>query len=264
MVLEKHYNNKIRVIDQIGQGGFGKVYLIRTRSSDEYPDIQYYAMKVILKSRIINSEKKIIYAKNEMEILASIDNPFVVKLYYAFHCSEKLYLIMELMTGGDLRRLMNQKITLTENETKFYTASITMALEHLHSLKIIYRDLKPENVMFDVNGCLKLVDLGLCKVVNSVDEKTSTICGTIEYLAPEVVSKKRYDMMVDWWSLGILTYDMLLGSTPFPSDNRKKLINKIVSEVPNIPKLVSKEATSFMKQLLFKNPKKRLGVNSNY
>ncbi|MEN2497822.1 MAG: Ribosomal protein S6 kinase beta-2 [Marteilia pararefringens] len=305
----KRYKAKFKVIDEIGRGGFGTVYLIRTRKeyssqcadkyqpedaqkqceeedgkcppinalncsgkttdSNEADDIsdlqdyeendQMYAMKVIRISRICKSTKQLNYAKNEMKLLSSIDHPLIVKLFYAFHCSKRLYLIMELLNGGDLASLKEKMTVLTETEVRFYSASILIALEHLHSMLIIYRDLKPENVMFDVTGRIKLVDFGLCRIIDSCDDKAHTICGTIEYLAPEIVSRKSYDRMIDFWSLGVLIYDLLLGHPPFIAKDKKKLINQITSQAPNLPNLVHSAAANLIKNLLAKNPQKRLG-----
>jgi len=254
------YTQNFRVIDIIGKGGFGKVYLIRRREvSENLLDEDFFAMKVIKIERILKSDKQVGYVMNEMKLLSKIDHPFIVKLFYAFKSPKHLYLIMELMSGGDMRSILDQRVLLTEVEVKFYVASIVLALTHLHSLNIIYRDLKPENIMFDMSGHIKIIDLGLCKITESSNDKTSTICGTIEYLAPEVVSRKPYDNLVDWWSLGILIYHMLVGTMPFTHSEKKKLINKILSQMPKIPCLLSSNATSVIKQLLHKKPEKRLG-----
>jgi len=217
------YSKNFRVIDEIGKGGFGKVYLIRQREyGSMLRDEDFFAMKVINISRVMRSEKQVNYVINEMRLLAQIDNPFVVKLFYAFKSEKHLYFIMELMCGGDMRSFLTERVVLTEVETRFYAASVVLALRHLHSLNIIYRDLKPENIMFTQNGHIKVIDFGLCKITDFAGEKANTICGTVEYLAPEIVSKKPYDFRIDWWSLGILIHHMLVGIMPFTADDKKK------------------------------------------
>jgi p70 ribosomal S6 kinase len=151
-----------------------------------------------------------------------------VDLAYAFQTGGKLYLILEYLSGGELFMQLEREGIFMEDTASFYLAEITLALEHLHSHGIIYRDLKPENILLDNNGHIKLTDFGLCK--ESVDETsvTHTFCGTIEYMAPEILTRTGHAKAVDWWSLGALMFDMLTGAPPFTAENRKKTIDKIL------------------------------------
>jgi serine/threonine protein kinase len=242
-------------IKLLGRGTFGKVLLVRKISSDKL-----YAMK-ILKKDLVKIKNQVDHTKTERKILEQIDHPFIVSLYYAFQDQKKLYLVTEFMQGGELFYHLRKEGIFKESRAKFYLCEIVLALEHLHSNGCIYRDLKPENILIDIDGHIKLTDFGLSKIVLSKkdDERAFTICGTPEYLAPEVIMDKGYDKTVDWWSLGALFYEMLTGFSPFKTSQRDKLDLKIYTRPVTMHAFFSDDVKSLISQLLKVNPKERLG-----
>ncbi|KAI8147876.1 kinase-like domain-containing protein [Fennellomyces sp. T-0311] len=233
----------------LGRGAFGKVLLVKHRTSKTL-----YAMKTLKKASLVLHVNNI---KTERQILEQVRHPFIVQLYYAFQTSAELHMILEYAVGGELFRYLDQEGMFSEPMACFYASELILALSHLHSLGIVYRDLKPENCLLDQKGHILLTDFGLSKV--SLDGKTNTICGTAEYMAPEVLAGLQYDYAVDWWSLGILIYDMLTGSPPFKGSNRQKTIDTIMSKKPVMPYYFTNEAKSLLNGLLRKNPHVRLG-----
>ncbi|KAJ1649206.1 hypothetical protein IWQ61_009634, partial [Dispira simplex] len=243
------------VMRLIGQGAYGRVFLVQHKQSG-----QYFAMKVVRKSRVVANSRQITFTKAERAILEDVRHPFVVRLFYAFQTAECLYLILEYASGGELFHHMNVERMFTERVARFFTAEIVLALEHLHTLGIIYRDLKPENCLLDSDGHIVLTDFGLSKLGLPENGKTSTFCGTIEYMAPEVLDESPYDQCVDWWSLGILLYDMITGAPPFHGSNKKKVMDAIRHKGIKFPDYVSPDARDLITQLLSKNPAQRLGT----
>ncbi|CAO3567420.1 unnamed protein product [Mortierella alpina] len=240
----------------IGRGAYGKVYLVRHISSNAL-----YAMKVLKKASIIVHAKDTECTMSERKILEAIRHPFIVKLHYAFQTDHRLYLILEYASGGELFTHLAAERMFSEENTAFYAAQLVLALEHLHSLGIIYRDLKPENIMLNAHGDIVLTDFGLSKVpLEHSDGRTGTVCGTIEYMAPEVISERvQYDRTVDWWSLGIVIHDMLTGSPPFVANNRKKTMDAIMNKKLNLPYYLSSDAKDLLGKLLKRTPSSRLG-----
>ena len=236
----------------LGKGSYGKVILAKDKLTNNF-----YAIKTIKKSRIVqNGRVSTIF--NERNILSKLDNPFIVRTYFAFQTDTKFCFGLEYVSGGELFHYLSEEGTLTINEVRLYIAEITSGLEYLHSVNIIYRDLKPENVLIDEDGHIKLTDFGLAKDI-SEDSKASTLCGTLEYLAPEVVKEEKpYGVEVDWWGLGILTYEMLFGDPPFCDENKTKLFKKICEEEPIFPDNTDQATISFIKGLLNKNSEERL------
>ncbi|KAI7883023.1 Pkinase-domain-containing protein [Lichtheimia hyalospora FSU 10163] len=234
----------------LGRGAFGKVYLVQHHTSRSL-----YAMKVLKKASL---RLHVNHIKTEREILEQVHHPFIVQLYYAFQTSDELHMILEYAMGGELFRYLDQAGTFTESMASFYAAELVLALSHLHSLGIIYRDLKPENCLLDKSGHILLTDFGLSKT--SLDGKTNTICGTVEYMAPEVLAGLKYDYTVDWWSLGILIYDMLTGSPPYKGKDRDETMHLIMSKNVVMPYYFSSEAKDLVAKLLRKNPHLRLGA----
>ncbi|KAJ3254121.1 serine/threonine protein kinase psk1 [Boothiomyces macroporosus] len=235
------------VLSVIGKGAYGKVYLVR-----EIETKQIFAMKVLKKASIVLHEQQ---TRNERSILKDIDSPFIVKLYYAFQSPFRLYLILTYCAGGELFTLLNRERMFTQDASRFYISELLLGIEHLHSLGIIYRDLKPENVMLDNDGHIKLTDFGLSKV--AID--AHTICGTIEFMAPEILQEQPYGKVVDYWSLGIMLYDMLTGSPPFTGSNRKKIMENVVKKKPMFPKYLTTTSRDLLTKLLKKHPGVRLG-----
>ena len=202
----------------LGKGGYGKVFQVRKTSGNDRHKL--YAMKVLKKATIARNAKDTAHTKAERNILESVKNPFVVDLIYAFQTDGKLYLILEYLSGGELFMQLEKEGIFMEDMASFYLTEILLALEHLHSEGIIYRDLKPENILLDATGHIKLTDFGLCKESIFEGAQTHTFCGTIEYMAPEILLRHGHDKSVDWWSFGALMFDMLTGSVVFFGFNK--------------------------------------------
>lgn len=198
-----------QLLKVVGRGSFGKVYMARKKD-----DNKIYAVKTLKKDFIIRTNQ-VNNTKIERDIMQQISHPFVVKLHYAFQSTESLYFVTDFLNGGELFFHLCNEIRFSEDRARFYAAQIVLALAHLHSKGIIYRDLKPENVLLDSEGHLKLTDFGLSKVKQPEEGLTNTFCGTPEYLAPEVIKANGHSFKVDWWSLGMLTYEMISGINPF-------------------------------------------------
>lgn len=215
----------VEVHGLVGEGEFGKV-LMATRKEDK----QLFAMKVLRKEHLIlRGETMVAQAITEKQILQEMaiqPHPFVVSLHYAFQTDDCLYLLMDFVGGGDLFALIEARGALPEPAVQIYSAELALALEHVHSLNIIYRDLKPENIMVGIDGHLKLTDFGMSKRLEGIQVEAGsqrrvgiegTICGTPEYIAPEVLQGKPYSSAIDWWTLGCLVYEMIIGKPPFRS-----------------------------------------------
>jgi len=240
----------------IGRGAYGKVLLVRHKASR-----RLYAMKVLKKASLFLKTKHVEHTKAERQILEEVKHPFIVQLFYAFQTDDRLYLILEFASGGELFTHMAAERMFSEEVASFYLAELILALEHLHSLGIVYRDLKPENCLLDSDGHVVLTDFGLSKV--AIAQKTNTVCGTVEYMAPEILMEKHYGKGVDWWSLGILLFEMIVGHTPFNAGNRKKTMDAILKKKLQVPYYVSSEAKDLCNKLLRKNPDVRLGCDDD-
>uniref|UniRef100_A0A8C8RKZ4 Ribosomal protein S6 kinase n=1 Tax=Pelusios castaneus TaxID=367368 RepID=A0A8C8RKZ4_9SAUR len=194
----------------LGKGGYGKVFQVRKVTGANTGKI--FAMKVLKKAMIVRNAKDTAHTKAERNILEEVKHAFIVDLIYAFQTGGKLYLILEYLSGGELFMQLEREGIFMEDTACFYLAEISMALGHLHQKGIIYRDLKPENIMLNHQGHVKLTDFGLCKESIHDGTVTHTFCGTIEYMAPEILMRSGHNRAVDWWSLGALMYDMLTGA----------------------------------------------------
>lgn len=246
----------------IGQGGYGKVFQVKKKHGSDAGTI--YAMKVLKKALIVRSKKDISHTKSERNILEEVKFPFIVDLKYAFQTDGKLYLLLEYLSGGELFMYLDREGIFSEDTAKFYSCEITLALQHLHSLGIIYRDLKPENIMLNKEGHVVLTDFGLCKEsIYNRDDVTHTFCGTIEYMAPEVLSREGHGKSVDWWSLGALMFDMLTGSPPFCSSNRKKTMEKILRAKIAFPPYLSLASRDLLQRLMRRDIGARLGSTND-
>ncbi|XP_025091698.1 ribosomal protein S6 kinase beta-2-like isoform X2 [Pomacea canaliculata] len=254
---EKIKPKDFELLKMLGRGGYGKVIQVRKLTGQDSGKI--FAMKVLKKATIARSAKDAAHTRAERNILEAVKHPFIVELKYAFQTDGKLYLILEYLPGGELFTRLETEGMLMEDDACFYIAEIVLAIEHLHAQGIIYRDLKPENVLLDKAGHIKLTDFGLCKEAIGEGSLTHTFCGTIEYMAPEILTRCGHGKAVDWWSLGALMYDMQTGSPPFTAENRKKTIEKILKGRLILPQYLSAEAKSLIRQLLKKNPCERLG-----
>jgi len=198
------------------------------------------------------------HTKTERNVLTKLSHPFLVKLHYSFQTPDKLYFVMDFINGGELFYHLQNERKFSNDRARFYCAEIVLALEYLHANGVMYRDLKPENLLIDSSGHIKLTDFGLSKEGISTDGRTSTFCGTPEYLAPEIVEGKQYTMSVDWWSLGTLLYEMLTGLPPFYDEDVNKMYQKKMNAALDIPDYVESKAKDLTKRFLDRNPATRL------
>ncbi|KAG0293540.1 hypothetical protein BGZ96_002709 [Linnemannia gamsii] len=234
----------------IGTGTFGRVYLTKFRQNQTY-----YAMKVLKKSEVVRL-KQVEHINSEKQILAQVHYPFIVNLFTTFQDDRHLYMLLEYVIGGELFSHLRKAGQFTNDMTRFYAAEIVLAIEYLHSKDIIYRDLKPENLLLDSAGHVKITDFGFAK---HVQDRTWTLCGTPEYLAPEIIQSKGHGKAVDWWALGILIFEMLAGYPPFFDDNPFGIYEKILAGRIYFPPHIDPTAKDLIKKLLTADRTKRLG-----
>ncbi|XP_076338043.1 ribosomal protein S6 kinase beta-1-like [Tachypleus tridentatus] len=254
---EKTGPKDFELLRVLGKGGYGKVFQVRKVTGKDTNKI--FAMKVLKKATIVRNQKDTAHTKAERNILEAVKHPFIVDLIYAFQTGGKLYLILEYLSGGELFMHLEREGIFLEDTASFYLSEILLALEHLHKEGIIYRDLKPENILLDAQGHVKLTDFGLCKESIQDGVITHTFCGTIEYMAPEILMRSGHAKAVDWWSLGALMYDMLTGAPPFTAENRKKTIEKILKCKLNLPPYLTPDARDLIRKLLKRQVSQRLG-----
>lgn len=253
-------SNKISLDDfeieeLLGKGGFGEVYKVKMKSNNKY-----YALKTIDKKKVMKSKIRN-YVEIERNIYSNSHSPFIVKFYRAFQSTLYLYLLIEYMPNGDLKSFIKNFKTLPENEVRLIAAQIILAIEHLHYQGIIYRDLKPDNILFDSEGYVKLTDFGLCKA-HVIDNKScKSFCGSLSYLPPEILDKKGHGRAADWYCLGTVIYEMLNGIPPYFSPCGKDVImNNIRSaELTFNNDNISDEAKDLIRKLMCRNIDKRLG-----
>ncbi|GLE05498.1 hypothetical protein PINS_up014521 [Pythium insidiosum] len=253
----------------VGRGAFGKVLLVRKKDGKNAGHI--YAMKILVKAHIIKNDQ-VENTKAEQHILKEISHPFIVRLRYAFQNADKLYLVMDYYPGGSMFYHLRKSKRFTEERTRLYMAQLLTALMHLHSKQIAYRDLKLENILMDPQGNIALTDFGLSKEGQAIegairasqaDHGMKTICGTAEYMAPELLRHQPYGKVVDWWSYGILLYEMLTGRTPFVDRNRRQMFKNIMQAEVIYPPYISAVARSLISKLLNRDPSRRLGGGPN-
>ncbi|KAF8926234.1 AGC protein kinase Gad8, partial [Haplosporangium bisporale] len=234
----------------IGKGSFGKVMQVRKRDTS-----RIYALKILRKAHIIS--------RSERTVLAQINNPFIVPLKFSFQSPEKLYLVLAFVNGGELFHHLQREGRFSEERSRFYAAELMCALECLHGFNVVYRDLKPENILLDYTGHIALCDFGLCKLGMTETETTNTFCGTPEYLAPELLLGQGYTKTVDWWTLGVLLYEMLTGLPPFYDENIHEMYRKILQDELRFPDEVAPDARALLSALLTRDPNQRLGSNGS-
>jgi serine/threonine protein kinase len=220
-------------------------------------------MKVVNKSLIKKSRSDVRHIRTERDVLVTVDHPFVVKLHYAFETPEKVCFVLDFCRGGELFRLLEVEGLIAEDKARFYLSEIACALEYLHSMDIVYRDLKSENVMLDEKGHVKLIDFGLSKIFNGDETLTNTFCGTIDCMAPEVVmdaDSPGHGKPADWWSFGVFMFDLLVGRSPFSSSHgRRATQERILRGKFFVPNFVSPTAADLIRKLLRKSVDRRLG-----
>ncbi|KAJ4420601.1 cAMP-dependent protein kinase catalytic subunit [Gnomoniopsis sp. IMI 355080] len=239
------------ILRTLGTGSFGRVHLVQSRHNQ-----RFYAVKVLKKAQVVKM-KQVEHTNDERKMLGEVKHPFLITLWGTFQDSRNLYMVMDFVEGGELFSLLRKSGRFPNPVAKFYAAEVTLALEYLHEKNIIYRDLKPENLLLDRHGHLKITDFGFAK---RVPDKTWTLCGTPDYLAPEVVSNKGYNKSVDWWSLGILIYEMLCGYTPFwDSGSPMKIYENILRGKVKYPAYINPDAQDLLERLITADLTKRLG-----
>jgi serine/threonine protein kinase len=217
-------------------------------------------MKILKKSHLVR-RRQIERTRTERKVLSAVNHPFIMKLHYAFQSPDKLYLVLDYCPGGELFFHLSRFRRFPERVARFYAAELLLALGHLHKRGIIYRDLKPENVLLDADGHVKLGDFGLAKAgIRHAYEGATSMCGTPEYMAPEVLAQQGHGFCVDYWGLGMLTYEMMTGLPPWYTTDRAKLFRRLRSAPLDIPPYFSAQSASFTSALLERNPRRRLGV----
>lgn len=247
----------------LGQGSFGKVFLVEKKDTHKL-----FAMKSLRKDVILENDQ-VESTKLEKEILLKANHPFFVRMAYIFQTDQKIYFVMNFVRGGELFTHLQNEKRFKEERAKFYTAQIISAIGYLHEKKIIYRDIKPENILMGEDGYLNLADFGLAKEMTNRDFTTS-FCGTPEYLAPEIIQNKGHNHAVDWWSIGILAYEMIVGFPPFYHSNQQtmyELIEKFPVKFPDPVKHkieMTEEAKDLISKLLEKDPTKRIGTEGGF
>lgn len=241
----------------VGKGSFGKVMQVMKKDTN-----RIYALKTLRKQHII-SRSEVAHTLAERSVLAQINNPFIVPLKFSFQSPDKLYLVLAFVNGGELFHHLQKEQRFDINRSRFYAAELLCALECLHGFGVIYRDLKPENILVDYVGHIALCDFGLCKLDMKDEDKTNTFCGTPEYLAPELLHGQGYTKAVDWWTLGVLLYEMLTGLPPFYDENTNEMYRKILSEPLQFPgpEIVPPAARDLLSKLLDRDATRRLGTN---
>ncbi|EPQ55282.1 kinase-like protein [Gloeophyllum trabeum ATCC 11539] len=235
-------------------GSFGRVHLVRSKHN-----LRFYAVKVLNKEKIVRT-KQVSHTNDEQHMLMAVQHPFIINLWGCFQDSLNLYMVMDYVPGGELFTLLRRSNRFPDPVAKFYAAEVALALHHLHSLDIIYRDLKPENILLNFDGHIKIADFGFAK---HCDTTTWTLCGTPDYLAPEIIGKQRYNKSVDWYALGVLIFEMLSGLPPFhqPDGNPVILYEKIGHGLAYIrwPPVFSAHSMDLIEHLMDKDPSKRYG-----
>ncbi|XP_042726979.1 cGMP-dependent protein kinase 2 isoform X1 [Lagopus leucura] len=244
----------LEVVTTLGVGGFGRVELVKVKNENVA-----FAMKCIKKKHVVDTKQQE-HIYSEKKILEQICSPFIVKLYRTFKDNKYVYMLLEACLGGELWSLLRDRGSFDEPTTKFCVGCVTEALDYLHHIEIVYRDLKPENLILDAEGYIKLVDFGFAKKIGS-GQKTWTFCGTPEYVAPEVILSKGHDFSVDFWSLGILVYELLTGSPPFSGADQMTTYNLILKGIEKLdfPRTITRRPEDLIRRLCRQNPTERLG-----
>lgn len=240
----------------LGRGAFAKVYLVRGKGSNRE---NWYALKAYNKQAIVQKNQAQYIHTEKAALQACSDHPYIVTLYYAFQSKDRLFLVMEYCGGGDLLSALTRRKAFTESEAAFYIGEIALALSHLHSKGIVFRDLKPENVVMDLDGHCLLTDFGISKEGIKDHTSANTFCGSPMYLAPEMLSRSGHGFALDWYSVGALCFELLTGLPPFYTNDKKQLFHNILRGHLVIPDYLSPNARDLIQRLLHRDPKQRLG-----
>mmetsp|Transcript_33887 Transcript_33887/g.91727 ORF Transcript_33887/g.91727 Transcript_33887/m.91727 type:complete len:365 (-) Transcript_33887:131-1225(-) len=236
----------------VGTGTFGRVRVVKIKNSKDRTPL---AIKIMKKSEVIRL-KQVEHVRAEKQIMAMIEHPFIVNLLTTFQDEKRLFMLLEYINGGELFSYLRKEGRLPNDSARFYAGEIILAFSYLHSLNIVYRDLKPENLLIDSEGHMKITDFGFAKVV---EDRTWTLCGTPEYLAPEIVQSKGHGKPVDWWAVGILIFEMLAGYPPFYDENPFGIYQKVLAGKIEFPRHFDVKVKDLIKRLLVKESGKRLG-----
>ncbi|GCE97045.1 camp-dependent protein kinase catalytic subunit [Zygosaccharomyces mellis] len=250
----KYCLDDFQILRTLGTGSFGRVHLVRSNHNG-----RFYALKV-LKKHVIVKLKQVEHTNDERRMLSIVAHPFLIRMWGTFQDAEQIFMVMDYIEGGELFSLLRKSQRFPNPVAKFYAAEVCLALEYLHANNIIYRDLKPENILLDRNGHIKITDFGFAKYVPDV---TYTLCGTPDYIAPEVISTKPYNKSVDWWSFGIYIYEMLAGYTPFYDANAMKTYENILNAEVKFPPFFHPDAQDLLSKLIMRDLSKRLGNLQN-
>ena len=240
----------LEVIRTLGVGSFGRVKMVRHKPTDVA-----YALKCMHKGQVV-ATKQTEHVMNEKAIMEMCDHPFVLSNTATFQDDSQLYIVIELILGGELFSILRERQKFDLATARFYAACVAAAFTYLHDRKIVYRDLKPENLLLDADGYAKVVDFGFAKVVT---EKTYTLCGTPDYLAPEIIQNKGHNCSADWWSFGVLVYECMVGVAPFAADDPMDIYSNILGEELQFPWFFNGTARHLIENLLDRNPISRLG-----
>jgi len=236
----------------LGVGTFGRVKLVLHEKDGNRP----YALKCMRKGQVI-ALKQVEHVMNEKKLLELCEHPFLLRLAATFQDDNEIYMLLELALGGELFSVLRDKVKFEEAQSRFYASNVCSAFSYMHDKMVVYRDLKPENLLFDSEGYLKVADFGFAKMIT---DRTWTLCGTPEYLAPEIITNKGHNLAVDWWAFGILIFEMLVGQPPFCADDPMEIYQKILRNRVTYPAIVSKNSRDLISKLLVSNPVQRLGA----
>ncbi|KAK9830933.1 hypothetical protein WJX81_007727 [Elliptochloris bilobata] len=250
----EHSLENLEILRTLGTGTFGRVRLVRCRLTG-----RYLALKALKKAEILRMRQER-SVHNEKQILASLQHPFIVRMLTVFADKQRVYLLMEYVPGGELFKRLREApgLRLGPAEARFYAAGVALALEYLHSSGVIYRDLKPENLLLDAAGYIKLTDFGFARELDE-HSRSFTVCGTTEYMAPEMVRGTSYGFAADWWSFGVLVFEMLCGYAPFLGPNSAQVYKRIMAGSYTCPAHVDPQARDLIRRLLTTTPAARLG-----
>jgi len=253
---EKVYFKSFEILKVLGAGAFGKVFKVRKKGTNEI-----YALKALKKRQLI-VKRQLKYAIGEANVLKKSRNPFILALHFAFQTREYMYFVLDYCSGGDLSLHLIDKGKFTEDEARFYVAELVLAIEYLHSIDVIYRDLKPENILVDTDGHIKLADFGLSKEGVADKDLARSFCGSPAYLSPEMLKNKGVGKAADIYGIGTVLYEMLVGESPYYSDDIPELYERINKAKLDIPKNLSPEARNLLTKMLHKDPNHRIGTKS--